>query len=313
LFISPVSSIGSFVFSDIELNDTSHWIFKYALEHVKKNILQHIARYSTFKTFLTNKSFDLFVGLDDCNYPYPYLYAVQDNDMLCIGIQHGGYAMRHEGYVMKNLATHPWYDYLIVWGEYWKKIFIKNNKIFPASNVLVASNKHAYQYDILPKPDSSKSILIPYEFLADTILIGKFMQAFYAEGFKIYFKHRSDEVASDQVKSYELGSIANNLILVGEITPEIMASIDIVAGTMTTLLYDLLPYNKPIWILETPFRLQYDMVDNGLARLFCWDDIENIGEIYGDDFQQKWGGNIEYHSGSLPIVDAVISIKENTE
>ena len=120
-------------------------------------------------------------------------------------------------------------------------------------------------------------------------------------------------MASDQVKSYELGSIANNLILVGEITPEIMASIDIVAGTMTTLLYDLLPYNKPIWILETPFRLQYDMVDNGLARLFCWDDIENIGEIYGDDFQQKWGGNIEYHSGSLPIVDAVISIKENTE
>jgi hypothetical protein len=60
------------------------------------------------------------------------------------------------------------------------------------------------------------------------------------------------------------------------ITPAAMSNIDIVAGTMTTLLYDLLPYGKPIWIFETPFKLQQDMVDNGLARLISYDDLDNI-------------------------------------
>ena len=86
----------------------------------------------------------------------------------------------------------------------------------------------------------SRSILIPYEFLADTIAIGVYIKVFYANNFDIYFKPRSDEDIEDQIKAYSLGDIENKLIIIDEITPEIMSNIDIVAGTQTTLLYDLL-------------------------------------------------------------------------
>ena len=55
-----------------------------------------------------------------------------------------------------------------------------------------------------------------------------------------------------------------------------MAKIDIVVGTSTSLLYDLLPYNKPVWLLETPLRIYHDMLDYGFAKSFTKDDFVNL-------------------------------------
>ncbi len=253
-------------------------------------------------------AYRLFIGLDDCNYPYPYIYSAQDNGLECIGIQHGGYAKRHEAYVMHDLSSHRWYDYLLVWGEHWKNVFLDNNKIFPPKNVISTSNKHNYDYTILPKTGKNRSILIPYEFLADTILVGKFITEFYANKFDIYFKPRSDEIVKNQIEAYNLGDIESKLILIKKITPEIMSNIDIVAGTMTTLLYDLLPYNKPIWILETPFKLQEDMVECGLARKITWGDLSDIDEIYNKDTQRSICIENDSFSGTVSHSDAIKSI-----
>jgi hypothetical protein len=45
---------------------------------------------------------------------------------------------------------------------------------------------------------------------------------------------------------------------------------------MTTLLYDLLPYGKETWVLDTEFRLLDDMVADGLARRVRLDDIPTL-------------------------------------
>jgi len=294
--------------SEIRVNDETDWLYQYAISYTKELIFQHITSYKLFNGYMSIATYRLFVGLDDCNYPYPYIYSAQDNGLKCIGIQHGGYAKRHEAYVMNGLNSHRWYDYLLVWGEHWKKVFLDNNEIFPAKNVIVTTNKHNYDYTILPKVSKKRSILIPYEFLADTILIGKFIIKLYVNKFDIYFKPRSDEAIEDQIKAYNLGDVESKLILIHEITPETMSNIDIVAGTMTTLLYDLLPYGKPIWILETPFKLQEDMVEFNLARKIKWSDLSNIDEIYSQDIRKNTYVDSDFFSGTVSHSDAIKSI-----
>ena len=56
---------------------------------------------------------------------------------------------------------------------------------------------------------------------------------------------------------------------------------------MTTLLYDLLPYGKHSWVLDTEFTLLDDMVEDGLARKIGMDDLETI-EPDKADVQADW-------------------------
>lgn len=298
-------------FSNVRLDNGHLPMFHCALENAKKIISRHVATYDVFDRYLSSTHFSAFVGLDDCNYPYPYIYSAQNNGIKTIGIQHGAYTRLHEAYVMNNLDNHLWYDNLLVWGLFWKEEFLKNNKIFNPNNVFLSENKHKYQYKILPNSGSTKSILIPYEFLADTILIGKFIQLFYQKGFIVYFKPRKDEEISEQIRAYELGPTAHKLEVVHEITPELMSNIDIVVGTMTTLLYDLLPYNKPVWILETPFKLQYDMVENGLARFISWSDMNDIDKIYDYDLAKNININERRFSYGRPASDVIFNILSN--
>ena len=311
--ILPVScnSFGDTDILEVEISDKESWIYEYAVMYAKEITSKNIASYSLFNKYIVRSEYKLFVGLDDCNSPYPYIYAAQDNGIECVGIQHGVYARRHEAYVMHGLIGHRWFDYLLVWGDYWKKIFLDNNKIFSPINVLIASNKHNYDYTILPKTSKSRSILIPYEFLADTIAVGVYLKVFYANNFDIYFKTRSDEDIEAQIKAYSLGDIENKLIIIDEITPEIMSNIDIVAGTQTTLLYDLLLYHKPLWILETPFKLLEDMVEHGLARKITLKDLNSIDKIYNSDIKTNRCIDSGYIEGSKSVSDVIKLLELN--
>jgi len=306
---APYSVEGnSDIFSSVELNNCQYWLYVYALRYVKYVINSHLKSIECVKPFFDKHKFVAFVGLDDCNYPYPYIYAAQDLGIQCVGIQHGGYASRHEAYVMRNLTSHRWYNHLIVWGEYWRDLLLQNNKILQKDQIHIASNKHFYDYRFMEKKCHSPSILIPYEFLADTLSIGKYMIGFAKAGFKIYFKPRSDAQLVDQLDAYDIGDLKHKLKIVNKITPEIMAKIDVVAGTQTTLLYDLLPYEKPTWILETSFRLQEDMVQNGYARLISFADLIKINEIYKKDMESSMKIDAEMFSGSNSVVEVLQSM-----
>ena len=52
-----------------------------------------------------------------------------------------------------------------------------------------------------------------------------------------------------------------------EINDESMKRIDIVAGAQTTLVFDLLPYRKETWVLDSDFKMLTELVDSGLAKL----------------------------------------------
>ena len=147
--------------------------------------------------------------------------------------------------------------------------------------------------------------MIPYEFLADTISIGRYIKQFIERGFIVYFKTRPDELIKDQVDAYYLGSLREKVQIVETITPELMAEVDIVAGTQTSLLFDLLPFNKPLWVLETSFKFMYDIVEDGFARLLKEKDMGNIDDIYQVEMERKQIVNLEYFYGAKSIQVAV--------
>ena len=290
----------------VKLIDDADFIFLAALKYAQLVINTQIATFKSHCDVFKHLDYKLFFGLDDANVVYPFIYAAQDAGMKTLGMQHGMSALRrHESYIMHGIERYRWYDNVLMWGEYGKKNILKYSKLFSNSFHILASNKHSYDYSFLPKQGKERTILIPYEVLADSIKVGDYIKAFIDKGYTIYFKPRPDRILADQLHAYYLGEHENNVKVIEKITPAIMAKIDIIAGTQTTLLFDLLPYNKPVWILDTSFRLMYDMVEDGLARLITQDDMQRIDAIFEEEIEKKRFVDAVYFNGKKPVVDAI--------
>lgn len=262
---------------------------------IQSAVIRHLCETVNWHLYVHSQIADIFelagscalLGMDDCNYAYPYVYQAQANNMLCIAFQHGAYGPLHETYVMAHLSDHRWFDRIIVWNEYWRKQFLRQNRHIKDAQLSVGNNKILLDYQQIQSKKLLNAILIPYEFLGDTIQIGLYIKEFLSRGFTVYLKTRPDEPREDQLACYHLGEAAGKVILVDHITPELMAEIGVIAGSMSTLLFDLIGYGKPIWILESKFQLRYDMVASDLARLFRFSDLNVLETIYRHDIKSK--------------------------
>ena len=285
--------------------DDKDVFFKYAIFFAESLVNTHRYNYAVNLANFEHFEYQLFFGLDDANVIYPLIYAAQDVGIKTLGFQHGVYARRQQGLVMQGFETYRWYDNVLVWGEYWKSTVLKNSRLHSNTYHIICSNKHSYEYKYLPKKGKNKVILFPYEFLSDSIKVGEYIKKFIKAGFKVVIKPRTDELLQDQLESYYLDEFKDKIEIIDVITPETIAEIDVIAGTQTTLLFDLLPYNKPIWILESSFRLMYDMVEDGFARLITESDMQRIDEIFEEEITKEIMIDAEYFFARTPVVDAV--------
>ena len=289
----------------IELYNNTDKIFQTAMELTKILVSRNISNYYANKYIFNKMNFNLLVGIDDANYIYPYLYAAQDLGHKTLGLQHGVYASRHEAYIMKNINNYRWFDNVIVWGEYWKDIVLRKSNLYNDEFHIIGANKHEYNYEYEMAKNNTKSILIPFEFLANTIKIGKYIKQFLCNKFNVYIKVRPDDSVSEQVRSYYLGQDESKIHIITKIESDLMNKIDIIAGTQTTLLFDLLPYNKPTWILQTEFRLLNDMVEDGYAKLIKMEDMPNIVSIYEQEMERKINIDRKHFSGEHKMLDHI--------
>ena len=91
------------------------------------------------------------------------------------------------------------------------------------------------------------------------------MDKMLARGWRVLLKTRPDEPLADQVAAYQLKD-PSRVEIVEKLSDELLSNVDAAAGTMTTFLYELLPYGIPIWYLETGLTMMEDMVPDGLAH-----------------------------------------------
>lgn len=250
------------------------WVFQLAVFIIQDKIKSFQSTYMLFKKQFKHAPFKVLYGIDDTNSIYPVVYACQSNGIKTIGHQHGAnYSQWDAPYALNDFkqGEYRWFDKILVWGEWWKEHILAQSPCFSANGQIVVGT---HMRPLLqPKTEDvcgkkgAMNILIPYEFLADTYVIGKYICALQDLGYCIYFKRRKDERLEDEVEAYCLPKDREKqLIIVEEITDELMSKIDIVAGSYSTLIFELLPYLKETWIFETKFIFWDCLVEKGIAN-----------------------------------------------
>ena len=260
-------------------------LFKQAIDHLENTLSASINEFNIHNKLIYKSNVKVFYGFDDCNeYIFPLLYALNKNNIKTIGHQHGAYVKRHAGYIMEGISREDfkWFDKIIVWGSYWKKHLLSISKVYFDEKIVIGSSKIKYDYSLAECANGfRKNILIPYEFVGNTYEIGKYIEKFLELGYNVYFKPRPDEKIEDQLEAYCLSKKTRDKITIAEkLDKELMSKIDIIAGAMTTLIYEMLPYSKIIWILDTEYKHLEDLVDSGLAHKIRFDEIENLDTKY---------------------------------
>lgn len=268
-----------------DLDSYKKKLFLQGIDHLERTLSYSITEFKLHDKLLRNSCIKILYGFDDCNeYIFPLLYALKNNGIYTIAHQHGAYVRRHAGYIMEgiDINDYQWFDKVIVWGNYWKNQLLKHSSVYTYENLVIGSNK--FKIKLLVKSDTNrepKNILIPYEFVGNTYKIGRFIERFIALGFNVYFKTRPDEKIQDQLGAYCLSKeIEEKIIITEELDVSLINKIDIIAGTMTTLVYELLPYNKIIWILDTEYKHLEDLVEQGYAHKIKYDDLNNLDKRF---------------------------------
>ena len=249
------------------------------IRSIEETMSSAVREFESHKQHLASMRPDVYFGIDDANEVYPILFACNELGIPSVGYQLGMYARRQAGYVMEGWepGEYQWFDNVIVWGAYWETAIRRHSRVFPEGYFLQGANKHSYCYRRLESPRfSPRNILIPYEFWGNTQLIGRYIQKLIDLGYTVFFKFKPDERPLRQLDSYCLPpEYRSRIVQVFEITDELMAEINVVAGAMTTWLFDLLPYGKETWVFETEFRLLDDMIKDGFARRVRLDELED--------------------------------------
>jgi len=254
--------------------------FRAVIERAELNMSHQVWSFEQHLADLAADPPGMFFGLDDHQEVHPILFACRELGIPSLGFQLGMYARRQAAYVLERWepGAYQWYDHVLVWGPYWEEVVRRRSRAFAEGFFLPGANKNPYSYRRLESARFDlKNILVPYEFWGNTKRIGEYMVRLMDLGWKVYFKLKPDERPERQLAAYRLPpGYAERLVPVERITDELMAEVNVVAGGMTTLLYDLLPYGKETWVFETEFRLLEDMIEDGLARRVRLEDLEDM-------------------------------------
>lgn len=261
-------------------------LFARVVENLEFTVSGYVKETRKHSRRLKRTNIKTLYGFDDSNgYIFPLLYACHRRNIKTVGHQHGAYVRRHAGYVMEGIAKEDfrWFDQIIVWGRYWKDHLMKISSVYEPSTLLVGANRNTLNYsnDGERSYSRQRGVLIPYEFTTNTYKVGRYMERLIELGYRVYFKPRSDEALEDQLEAYCLApEVRQRLAIVEKIDARVMRDIDVVAGTMTTLVYELLPFRKATWIFDVEYKHLEDLVEQGLAYKVRYEDLATLDQRY---------------------------------
>lgn len=269
--------IDLFNFSDKEKDFVKWIIYKYSTR----------AELAIFKVSFLKKIIKIIkpsylFAIDDSRYYYELLLAFNLAGIKTFSFQHGRFNRYMVGYINyeipPRLCIVP--DKTLVWNEYWKNKLLNLSPIFRfyKGRILVGGKPH-FRTQIAGFIETIKddliTILIPYEPLAYKEEITEYVKNFLnCPDVKVIFKLRKDIPESAQVKNFDLDTFINNqrFEVKTDLSNQELEKIDIVAGTYSTLLYEMLEMGKSVLVLKTTTTQAGDLVDDGLAN---WLDLNS--------------------------------------
>lgn len=241
---------------------------KFSLARIK--ILEFLLKFSKINTLIT---------IDDPRYAQEVALACKLNNIKIFAFQHGHITKYHAGwmnYEIPAFASVP-FDKFYVWNDYWKRSLILNSTYYNEKNVFsggplrtppeISFKKHTNKIDKF----SELNIIIPYESVAPKAEIKKVICRLLFLGAKLFFKVRPDISIDKQLQEY--GVTTNQVKIIEKIDAKFLSQIDVAIGLYTTFLYDMIFYEKPVFIISSKFKLGNQLVEDGLAD-FIESDFE---------------------------------------
>jgi hypothetical protein len=259
---------------DINHHDLEHFSAEEQL-FIQGLIYKYVSRIprTVFRIKFLTRIFKLsgikvILAIDSARDYHEVILAAKFAGIPTYAFQHGHFTKYHVGWLMGASSSSRFIapDILFVWSDYWKKELLRLGTYFTPDQLVVGGVRRVIDEVRDEKSHHQKlGVLIPYEIEGYKDQIKKYIEKILAcRDTVIYFKTRSDIPKDKQFADYHLEP-HERLQALPDIEPE-LHNIDVVAGTYSTFLYDMIQYNKPVAILETDSDYGEGMVTNGLAR-----------------------------------------------
>lgn len=199
----------------------------------------------------------------------------------CYAFQHGHFTKYHVGWLgdstFEGIIIKP--DTLFVWSDFWKGELIRLKTYFTEDSIKVGGFKNKILKNTqknISLDDKNISVLIPFEVDSNKSEVKVYIDTLLAcRDIKIFFKVRTDVDKKWQLDCYQIGeNYHKNLIIISSIE-KYLEEIDVVVGTYSTFLYDMIAYEKPIAILKTESDFGEGLIINGFAEAVEVDSLCN--------------------------------------
>jgi hypothetical protein len=249
-------------------------------------------------------------GIDDHDSAFCLWTVAAAHGIPIHGHQHGCISKIHPGWMRNSLKREDCnlrFTKLHVWGDYWRRKILQYSNLYDESSIEIGGPMRPSQSksDPIPRPSRSAHplILVPYEYLADRVAVGEYMDAMLAKGWRVALKIRPDAPAAQQVANYELKH-ADKLETVTKTDDAYLATVHASMGCQSTLLFEWLARGVPAWYPRTGFTMQEDMVPDGLAHLIRMEDLDSPKPEW---FESRYAGDSSELVAKSPSLAEVLT------
>ncbi len=280
-----------------------------ALNTAHSLIAQSQKQYALYRKILSKKpKATCLLGVDDPLYLFPLILAAHRSGLKTIGFQHGLYGKNHIGYAVKHARQFEWFQWLVVWDDFWKKVFLGNNRFFPADKVISGVQSKKYDFTLKPNPNNRK-ILCMYERFLDISEYMLYLKTIIAKGFTIVLKLRPGTCHTELRLEYPFTEQEISAVeLVETLDQSILDGVAIIAGVKTSLLYDMLFLDRPLWIFHSSYHYLDEVMQIPKVKVVKPEDLNNIDDIYQQSLLIS--SSYKVSSDVSTVEEALMKIKE---
>jgi hypothetical protein len=261
--------------------------FYQLINSIECRVQEIVCETKILEKYLKNKYLKRIISYDQIEGNLALILASKKLNIKTYGYQHGVIMKHHAGWLGFGIPKEycnliP--DNIIVWGEYWKDKLIKYSNKYNENNIILGVNPKEKVYkkcDFRETNNMQKTILFPFEFLADNVKLSHYILKLIKLGFKVIIKLRpkGDGDMDSDLFAYDK-SIRNKVTFKYELTEEeIIKNIDVVGCMHSTYAYEMMQYSKPIWFFESGLTFLEDIVEDKIAYLINNETIENFLDI----------------------------------
>jgi hypothetical protein len=236
-----------------------------------------------FRSLLPITGIKVLLAASDTRNYSELVAACNDLGIKTYGFQSGNLNKYDVGYLDYGAAEGRLMKPQVLFVEtaYWKRELLRLGTYFPESELEVGGNM---KEDYRPEPDPLQgaggplTVLIPYETFAPKHEIVAYIRKLLAcPGLSVVFKFRADRDLAAQAREYGLEGLSGNLTLITRLSE--ISGFDVVAGTYSTFLYEMVGRCKPVAYLKTSFDLGEGLLINGLAQELSNEDPDFEGTL----------------------------------